>query len=129
MFALRQTLLVVLLAVIGQSAPASAQAVASDKLVATIVIAQIPPGVPRAKLDEGLVASVPTYQRIPGLIRKFYTVSADSYGGMYLWADRASAEAWFTPEFVAKVKARSGVEPQIIYFESPIQLDNRAAPR
>ena len=127
MYALRKVLLVAVLAVIGQSAPASAQAVASDKFVATIVIAKIPPGVPRAKLEEGFAASVPTYQKIPGLIRKFYTVNADSFGGMYLWKDRASAEAWFTPEFVAKAKARSGVEPQIIYFDSPIQLDNRAA--
>jgi hypothetical protein len=127
MFALRRALLVALLAMIGQSGPASAQAVSSDKFVATIVIAKIPPGIPRTKLEEGFAASVPTYQKIPGLIRKFYTVNADSFGGMYLWQDRASAEAWFTPEFIAKAKARAGVEPQIIYFDSPIQLDNRAA--
>ena len=127
MFAFRKALLVVLLAVIGQSGPAGAQAVSSDKFVATIVISKIPPGTPRAKLEEGFAASVPTYQKIPGLIRKFYTVNADNFGGMYLWQDRASAEAWFTPEFVARAKARSGVEPQIIYFDSPIQLDNRAA--
>lgn len=126
MFALRRAFLVALLVVAGQSNPASAQAVSSSKLVATIVIARIPAGTPRDKLAEGFAASVPTYQKIPGLIRKFYTVNADSYGGMYLWADRASAEAWFTPEFVARVKARTGAEPQIIYFDSPIQLDNRA---
>ena len=129
MFALRKALLIFLLAVIGQSGPAAAQAVSSDKLVATIVIAKIPPGTPRDKLAEGFAASVPTYQKIPGLIRKFYTANEDSYGGMYLWTDRAAAQAWFTPEFVAKVKARTGVEPQIIYFDSPIQLDNRAASR
>ena len=39
MVALRKALLVALLAVIGQSGPASAQAVVSDKLIATIVIA------------------------------------------------------------------------------------------
>jgi hypothetical protein len=127
MFTLRKALLIFLLAVIGQSGPAAAQAVSSDKLVATIVIAKIPSGTPRDKLAEGFAASVPTYQKIPGLIRKFYTVNADSYGGMYLWADRAAAEAWFTPDFVARVKARTGAEPQIIYFDSPIQLDNRAA--
>lgn len=127
MFSLRKALMVAMLALIGPSGPASAQAVTSDRFVATIVIAKIPPGVPRAKLEEGFAASVPTYQKIPGLIRKFYTVNSDSFGGMYLWQDRASAEAWFTPEFVARSKARSGVEPQIIYFESPIQLDNRAA--
>jgi hypothetical protein len=125
----RKALVVVLLAVIGHSGAVSAQAVSSDKRVATIVIAKIPPGVPRGKLDEGFAASVPTYQKIPGLLAKFYTVNADSYGGMYLWADRAAAEAWLTPQFVAKVKERTGIEPQIIYFDSPIQLDNRAASR
>ncbi len=106
--------------------PVSAQPVSAEKLVAVVVIAKIPPGIPRAKVEEGIAGSVPTYQKIPGLVRKSFTVSDDSYGGMYLWANRAAAEAWFTPEFVAKVKARSGVEPQIIYFDSPVQIDNRA---
>jgi hypothetical protein len=109
-----------------QIGPVAAQPVSTEKLVAVVVIARIPPGVSRAKVEEGIVASVPTYQKIPGLIRKFFTVNDDSYGGMYLWTNRAAAEAWFTPEFIAKVKARTGVEPQIIYFDSPVQLDNRA---
>ena len=106
--------------------PAGAQAVSNDKLVATIVIVKRPPNLPREKLDQAIVASVPTYQKIPGLIRKFFTVNDDSYGGMYLWTDRKAAEAWFTPEWAAQSKARSGSEPQVIYFESPVQLDNRA---
>lgn len=105
---------------------AAAQAVSHDRLVAVVVIAKIPAGAPRAKVEDGIVASVPTYQNIPGLIRKAFTVNEDSYGGMYLWASRAAAEAWFTPEFVARVKARTGAEPQIIYFDSPVQIDNRA---
>jgi hypothetical protein len=124
---LRRALAVLLVAVTGYTAPAAAQTVNSQKLVATVVIAKIPPGVPRAKVEEGIVASVPTYQKIPGLIRKIFTVNDDTYGGVYLWTDRAAAQAWFTPELIAKMKARSGVDPQIIYFDSPIQLDNRAA--
>jgi len=85
--------------------------------------------VPRAKLNEGIAASVPTYQKIPGLLAKFFTVNDDTYGGAYLWKDRAAAEAWFTPELVARIKARSGVDPQIIYYDSPVQLDNRTATR
>ena len=104
----------------------AAQSVSHDKLVAVVVIAKIPPGTTRAKVEEGIAASVPTYQNIPGLIRKVFTVNEDSYGGLYVWANRAAAEAWFTPEFVAKVKARTGVEPQITYFDSPVQIDNRA---
>jgi hypothetical protein len=106
--------------------PALGRAVSSEKLVATIVIAKRPPNVPRDKIDQLIVASVPTYQNIPGLIRKFFTVNDDSYGGMYLWADRKAAEAWFTPEWAAQVKSRTGADPQVIYFDSPVQIDNRA---
>jgi hypothetical protein len=129
MTTLRRTLILCAIAVLAQIGAASAQTVNSAKLVVTVVIAKIPPGVPRARIDEGIVAAVPTYQKIPGLIRKVFTVNDDTYGGVYLWADRTAAEAWFTPEFIAKVKARSGSEPQIIYFDSPVQLDNHALPK
>ena len=108
-------------------APAFGQAVNSEKLTATIVIAKRPPNVPRDKLDQLIVASVPTYQKIPGLLRKFFTVNDESYGGMYLWADRKAAEAWFTPTWAAQVKERTGADPQVIYFVSPVQIDNRAS--
>jgi hypothetical protein len=121
----RRALAVLLIAATGYAAPAAAQTVNAEKLVTTVVIAKIPAGVPRAKIDEGIVASVPTYQKIPGLIFKTFTVNDDTYGGLYLWTDRAAAQAWFTPELIAKIKARSGVDPQIIYFDSPIQIDNR----
>ena len=94
---------------------------------APIVIAKRPPNVPRDKLDQLIVASVPTYQKIPGLLRKFFTVNDESYGGMYLWADRTAAEAWFTPTWAAQVKERTGADPQVIYFDSPVQIDNRAS--
>ena len=102
----------------------ASQAVSSEKLVAVMVVVKTPPAITRAAIDEGFVKAVPTYQKIPGLIRKYFTVNDDGFGGMYLWKSRAAAEAWFTPEFVAKSKARYGTEPQIIYFETPIQLDN-----
>ena len=121
----RRAFAVLLVAATGYTNPAAAQTVNAEKLVTTVVIARIPAGVPRAKVDEGIVASVPTYQKIPGLIRKVFTVNDDTYGGVYLWTDRAAAQAWFTPELIAKMKARSGVDPQIIYFDSPIQIDNR----
>lgn len=122
----RKSLLAAALALPILTGSATAEPVSNDKLVAVVVVAKIPPGAPRAKVEEGILASVPTYQKIPGLIRKVFTVNEDSYGGLYVWANRAAAEAWFTPEFIAKVKARSGVEPQITYFDSPVQIDNRA---
>jgi hypothetical protein len=129
MLTLRRALALLLLAATSHAGSAVAQTVTSESRVVTVVIAKVPPGVPRAKLNEGIAASVPTYQKIPGLLAKFFTVNDDTYGGAYLWKDRAAAEAWFTPELVARIKARSGVEPQIIYYDSPVQIDNRAAAR
>lgn len=126
MFKYKMLFLAVALSLPIWSGDAAAQAVSHDRLVAVVVIAKIPAGAPRAKVEEGILASVPTYQNIPGLVRKAFTVNDDSYGGLYLWASRAAAEAWFTSEFVARVKARTGAEPQIIYFDSPVQIDNRA---
>lgn len=126
MFKYRSFLLAAALSLPVLAGDAVAQAVSQDRLVAVAVTAKIPPGASRARVEEGIVASVPTYQNIPGLLRKFFTVNEDSYGGLYLWTNRAAAEAWFTPDFVAKVKARTGADPQIIYFDSPVQIDNRA---
>jgi hypothetical protein len=106
----------------------ASQAVNSEKLIAVMVVVKTPPGITRAAIDEGFVKAVPTYQKIPGLMRKYFIVNDDGFGGMYLWKSRAAAEAWFTPEFVAKSKARYGTEPQIIYFDTPIQLDNSPSP-
>ena len=102
-------------------APAFGQAVSSEKFVATIVIAKRPPNVPRDRIDQLIVASVPTYQKIPGLIRKFFTVNDDSYGGMYLWSDRKAAEAWFTPQWASQIKDRTGAEPSahLLRFTGP----------
>lgn len=126
MFEYRKSLLAAALALPILTGSATAEPVSNDKLVAVVVVAKIPPGAQRAKVEEGILASVPTYQKIPGLIRKVFTVNEDSYGGLYVWANRAAAEAWFTQEFIAKVKARSGAEPQITFFDSPVQIDNRA---
>ncbi len=94
--------------------------------VTTIVMIKSPPGISRAQIDTGFKQAVPLYQKIPGLIRKYFIVNGDSFGGMYLWKDRAAAEAWYTEAWRAKAKATYGSEPQLIYFDTPVQIDNSA---
>ena len=106
------------------AAPAFAEAPGASTLVATLVVVQTLPGVTRARIEEGFVKAVPTYQKVPGLLRKYFTVNDTGFGGMYLWKDRASAEAWYSPAWRARGKAAYGVEPQVTYFDSPVQIDN-----
>lgn len=101
----------------------SARAEPVDQPVATIVVVHTPAGLTRAMIDAGFEKAAPTYRQVPGLLRKYFTVNATSFGGMYLWKSRAAAEAWFTPEWRARAKATYGSEPELTYFDSPLQID------
>lgn len=102
---------------------AVAQPTAAEKPVATIVVIKTPAGITRPVLEAGFKQALPVYEKIPGLLRKFFIANEDSFGGMYLWKDRASADAWYTAAWRAKAKATYGSEPQLTYFDSPVQID------
>lgn len=106
---------------------ALAQPVAAEKPVATIVVIKKPNGITRPMLEGGFKQALPVYEKIPGLLRKFFIADEDSFGGMYLWKDRASADAWYTAAWRAKAKATYGSEPQLTYFDSPLQIDNKVS--
>jgi hypothetical protein len=104
----------------------SSPAFAKDGKVTTLVVVKTPPGVTRAMIEDGFAKAVPLYQKVPGLIRKYFTVNTDGFGGMYLWKDRASAEAWYSDAWRAQCKARYGSECQLTYFDSPLQIEGKA---
>lgn len=106
---------------------ALAQSVASEKPVATLVVIKTPVGITRPMLEGGFKQALPVYEKIPGLLRKFFIANENSFGGMYLWKDRASADAWYTAAWRAKAKATYGSEPQLTYFDSPLQIENQAS--
>ena len=109
--------------------PAFAQqpAPSSSGPVAVVVTIPIPAGFPREKVLAGMQQSIPQYQAIPGLARKFFTLSDDGqFGGIYLWRSRTEAQAWFSDAWRAKAKATYGAEPQVSYFEAPIVIEGPA---
>jgi hypothetical protein len=103
--------------------------VAAEMPVATIVVVKTPPGITRQMIDVGFEQALPTYRKVPGLIRKYFTVNDQGFGGMYLWKNSAAAKAWFTAAWRAKTKATYGSEPSLTYFDAPVLLDNSATPR
>lgn len=100
---------------------------AAESPVATVVTVKTPPGVTRPMIETGFRQAVPTYQKIPGLIRKYFTVNEESFGGMYLWKSRAAAEAWFNDQWRARARATYGSDPTVTYFDAPLQIDNSEA--
>ena len=96
--------------------------------VAVVVKFSPYPGLDRAQLEAAMIKSVPMYKNLPKLIRKYYVISDDlSYGGIYLWEDRAAAEAWFTDSVAWSngVSRSTGVAPEITYLDVPFVIDNQ----
>ena len=86
---------------------------------------------PRFVVVSKMRDTVPQYERLAGLSYKAFTLTSDGarYGGIYLWTDRAKAEAWFSPAWFARVEKERGAKGEVRYFEAPVVLDNTAGAR
>jgi hypothetical protein len=89
------------------------------------VVVQTPPGVSREAIVQGFQNAVPTYAAVPGLIRKYFTVTDTGFGGTYLFASRQAAESWFNAAWRQRVIATYGSAPVVTYFDAPVQVDGR----
>lgn len=77
---------------------------------------------------KGGTGSAPVYRDLGsrGLIRKDYLNGDAGTGGVYLWRDRASAEAWFTDARVAELTERFGAKPRLTWYDTHVTVDNIA---
>jgi len=59
-------------------------------MITTLVQFQLPSPVSLAEATRRFEATAPKYQKLPGLIRKYYIRSEDGHivGGVYLWSRR-----------------------------------------
>jgi hypothetical protein len=70
-------------------------------------------------------ASAPSYQGLPGLLRKHYLLGEGGTvgGGVYLWETKAAAEAVYDEAWRERLTKRFGAAPTVEYFESPVTVD------
>lgn len=75
---------------------------------------------------KGGTASAPIYRNLAakGLIRKDYINGDAGTGGVYLWDNRASAEAWFTEARIAELTERFGARPRLTWYDTHVTVDN-----
>jgi hypothetical protein len=97
-------------------------------MVTAFVQFEIAAPITRDQAKEVFMSTAPRYQEAPGLIRKYYLLSEDgrTVGGVYLWRSREDAERLYTNEWKNFVKEKYGGEPSIVYFHSPVVVDNLA---
>jgi len=114
---------------VSTSAPAqAAPAPGNPSAVAVVVRIATPAGVTREQVVALMAAAVPQYESIPGLVRKYFTIADDNtFGGIYLFRNRAAAESFFSAAWFANVKKTYGVDANVRYFSSPIQIEGTKA--
>src|SRR5262249_3299396 len=93
-------------------------------MITTLVQFQPPSPVSLAEATRRFEA--PKYQKLPGLIRKYYIRSEDGHivGGVYLWQKRQAAERLYSAEWRERVEKLYGAKPAITWFDSPVVVDN-----
>ena len=95
-------------------------------MVTAFVQFRIPAPMTQQRAKEVFMSTAPKYRQARGLIRKYYLLSEDggTAGGVYLWQSKGDAEALYTQEWKNFVKEKYGAEPSIVYFHSPVVVDN-----
>lgn len=75
---------------------------------------------------KGGTSSAPIYRDLAkkGLIRKDYLNGETGTGGVYLWDNRESAQAWFTEARIAELAQRFGVRPRLTWYDTHVTVDN-----
>jgi hypothetical protein len=97
-------------------------------MITAIVQFKLPQPLTVAEAEQRFAKSAPSYENLPGLVRKYYLLSEDGQtgGGVYLWETRAAAERVYNAEWRERIRTLYGAEPVIAWFESPTIVDNAA---
>jgi heme-degrading monooxygenase HmoA len=80
---------------------------------------------PRALIVRRMRDTQAQYAALSGLRFKAYSFERASgdFGGVYLWQDRAAAEAWFNTAWFERVRRERGVEGQVLLLDAPVTVD------
>ena len=83
-----------------------------------------PAGTPRSAILAGFEQAAPTYAATPGLVHKWFSIAEDGrFGGVYVFADKAKADAWFSPAWRARVRATYGADADVLSFDAPVKIE------
>lgn len=97
-------------------------------MITAIVQFKLPQPLTRERAREVFASTAPRYREIHGLIRKYYVLARDggTAGGVYLWESQQDAERLYTSEWRNFIREKYGAEPTVVYFDSPVIVDNAA---
>jgi hypothetical protein len=94
-------------------------------MIVTVVRFTLPDPIDNDTARATFGTNASSYLDVPGLLWKAYLRSDDGRvaGGVYWWADRASAEAKFSEGWRVGVTEKYGSPPTIEWFDAPVVVD------
>lgn len=96
-------------------------------MILEMVLFDRPEGCSDADLLEDARSVADHWRANPDLLRKHFVKNdAGKVAGVYIWPDRAAAERAHDAAWVARFRERTGVEPEISYFDLFMLIDNEA---
>jgi hypothetical protein len=94
-------------------------------MITAIVLYKLPPQISPAACAAHYRSIALGFRDVPGLIRKQFIYAEDGWaGGVYLWQTREDAEAFYAGPWLAGIRDRYGMDPQIRFFRTPCITDN-----
>lgn len=87
---------------------------------------RLPKEITKAETTETIRATASAYQGVPGLIRKYYGLApeGDRLVGIYLWKNRAAADAFYTEAWKAAAAKRWSATPERQDWETPMVVES-----
>lgn len=100
-------------------------------MITEIVTFAIPENMPRDEVLSLFEESAEVWRTHPKLHRKNYLYDAEARvaGGVYTWDSVEDAKEAHGQAFLSRVARSFGSTPRFQYFETPIVVDNAAAPQ
>ena len=99
-------------------------------MIATIVTYRPANGKTADEIVASFAPAASFFEGIPGLVRKYFCFDEAAMEGtsVYIWKDRASADACLTsPEFLARFRKSFNCEPNMRYCDIKLVVDGRNA--
>lgn len=94
-------------------------------MITAIVQFDLPPEIDRSKAAQTFQSLAPIYQKMDGLIHKYFCFSEEGKGaGIYLWESRQAADKVYAGVWRDRIKELYGVDPEIQFYEPLLIVDN-----
>ncbi len=95
-------------------------------MITTLVQFRVPASMTCTQVQADFSYIAPMFRSVTGLIRKYFLLSeqGDIAGDVCLWKSREDAERFYNSGFAELIAQRYGSQPSIVYFDSPVIVDN-----